>query len=67
MSSAPVRRHAAAIASAAACEIGRTPPSPWIGSTITAAVSAVTAAAIAAVSAGSTNVTPGTSGSNGAR
>ena len=47
MSSAPVRRHAAAMASAARCEIGRTPPSPWIGSTMTAAVSAVIAAAMA--------------------
>ena len=57
---AGARGSAAAIASAIACDIGRTPPSPWIGSTMTAAVSLVTAAAIAAgSSAGSTNVTLG--------
>jgi hypothetical protein len=55
------------MASAAACGIGRTPPSPWIGSTMTAAVASVIAAAIAAVSPGFTNVTPGTSGPNGSR
>ena len=42
MSSAPVRSHAFSMALASAGEIGRTPPSPWIGSTMIAAVFAVT-------------------------
>ena len=37
MSSAPVRAQAPAIASTVAARIGRTPPSPWIGSTMIAA------------------------------
>ena len=52
MSSAPVRRQLSRIASAIRCDIGRTPPSPWIGSTMTAAVSLVTAACSAAGSSG---------------
>ncbi len=62
-----MRVHAARIASASAGEIGRTPPSPWIGSTMMAAVSASTTLASDAGSAASTNVTPGISGANGAR
>ena len=42
MSSAPVRWHAFSMALASAGEIGRTPPSPWIGSTMIAAVFVVT-------------------------
>jgi hypothetical protein len=46
---------------------GRTPPSPWIGSAMIAAVDSVTAASRPAMSSGDTNVTPGISGSNGSR
>ncbi len=48
MSSAPVRAHASLTAAANAGVSGRTPPSPWIGSTMTAAVLSVTASRIAA-------------------
>ncbi len=50
-----------------AFDSGRTPPSPWIGSAMIAAVSGPTAATSAAGSSFGTNVTPGTSGSNGPR
>ena len=56
-----------AIAAANSGESGRTPPSPWIGSAITAAVWSVTAASSAPMSSGDTNVTPGISGPNGSR
>ena len=46
---------------------GRTPPSPWTGSIITAAVLSLTAAATAARSFRGTKRTPGTSGSKGSR
>ena len=67
MRSAPVRVHARSIAPASAGETGRTPPSPWIGSTMMAAVRSVTAASSAAGSSVATNVTPGTSGPKGSR
>ena len=47
--------------------IGRTPPSPWIGSTTMAAVADDAAASRAATSPGGTKVTPGISGSKGSR
>ena len=67
MTSAPVRVDASLIAAANAGVSGRTPPSPWIGSTMIAAVFVETAASSAAGSLAGTKRTPGSSGSNGAR
>ena len=67
MSSVPVVSQTRSMAAANSREIGRTPPSPWIGSTTMAAVLSVTAASRAATSPGATKVTPGISGSNGSR
>jgi len=67
ISSVPVAFVTRAIAAANSGDSGRTPPSPWIGSAITAAVCSVTAASNPLMSSGAINVTPGINGSNGAR
>ena len=54
-------------ASAIVRDSGHTPPSPWMGSTMTAAVAGDTARRSASGSSGGTNRTPGTSGANGSR
>ena len=64
-SAAPTRSHAARAACSTSSGRMRTPDSPWIGSSSTAAVPSSTAAAIASGSA-STARNPGTSGANGA-
>jgi hypothetical protein len=55
------------MAAVMAAESGRTPPSPWIGSAMIAAVVVETASRSAAGSSFGTKVTPGTSGPNGPR
>jgi hypothetical protein len=58
----PVAAHTSLIACANAGDIGRTPPSPWIGSAMIAAVRSVTAARSDSGFAGSTKVTGPISG-----
>ena len=56
-----------AIAAGKSFDSGRSPPSPWIGSAMIAAVLLVTAASRPATSSSATKVTPGISGPNGSR
>src|SRR5262249_36379214 len=65
--SAPVSRHRVSSPFRKAGRTGRTPPSPWTGSIITAAVRGVIASFTAARSSQGRKRTPGTSGSKGSR
>ena len=67
MISAPVRCDASFTAAANAGVSGRTPPSPWIGSRMMAAVLLVTASRTACGLLALIHFTPGISGSNGVR
>ena len=67
MSIAPASSQAARTARRYAGSAGRTPPSPWTGSSNTAAVVSPTAPRIFSASPNGTKEKPGTSGAKGSR